>query len=470
MLQIADKRFFQRIGVLAAAQFFRFAHGQHAAAVHQRDAVAAGGFVHEVGGDENGYALFPRHAEQVLPKHIARGGIDAGGGLVQNQHLRAVQAGGGQLQALAHAQGQGGGGGVGQVGQFELAQHGFDGGIALFAQPVQPCVQHQVLPHAQLFIQRKRLRHITHALAHGGAACVYRLAQECGFAFAGVQEAGEHFHGGAFAAAVGAEKAENFALADAEAHVVYRREVAEAFAEVVRLHRGRQGIVGDEGRQLGVVPMGLLAFGQHFDIGLLQRGAAALREDFLRVAVGEDLAVVHGQQLLELFGFVDVGGGHQHGHAGVFGAQFAHQCPELAAGKRVDAGGGFVQNQQVGVVHQGAAQAEFLLHAAGELAGGAAGKGRQAGGLHQALDVLLALVFVQAEQAGVEINVFIHRQRGVEIFAQALRHKGNARQQRFAFGLVRHLVPEHAHFTALERAHAGNQRKQGGFAHAVGAD
>ena len=83
-------------------------------------------------------------------------------------------------------------------------------------------------------------------------------------------------------------------MADAEAHVVYRREVAEAFAEVVRLHRGRQGIVGDEGRQLGVVPMGLLAFGQHFDIGLLQRGAAALREDFLRAAVGKDLAVVHG--------------------------------------------------------------------------------------------------------------------------------------------------------------------------------
>ena len=85
------------------------ANGQHVAAVHQRDAIAAGGFVHEVGGYENGYTLFPCHAEQVLPKHIARGGIDAGSGLVQNQHLRAVQAGGGQLQALAYAQGQGAG-------------------------------------------------------------------------------------------------------------------------------------------------------------------------------------------------------------------------------------------------------------------------------------------------------------------------------------------------------------------------
>ena len=121
-------------------------------------------------------------------------------------------------------------------------------------------------------------------------------------------------------------------------------------------------------------------------------------------------------------------------------------------------------------MHQGAAQAEFLLHAAGELAGGAASKRCQAGGLHQALDVLLALVFVQAEQAGVEIDVFIHRKCGVEVFAQALRHKGNARQQCFTLGLVRHIVPEHVHFAALERAYAGNQREQGGFAHAVGAD
>ena len=121
-------------------------------------------------------------------------------------------------------------------------------------------------------------------------------------------------------------------------------------------------------------------------------------------------------------------------------------------------------------MYQGAAQAELLLHATGKLACGAAGKRCQAGGLHQALDVLFALVFVQAEQAGVEIDVFIHGKRRVEIFAQALRHKSDARQQRFALSLVRHIVPEHAHFTALECAHTGNQREQGGFAHAVGAD
>ena len=44
------------------------------------------------------------------------------------------------------------------------------------------------------------------------------------------------------------------------------------------------------------------------------------------------------------------------------------QVPELPARERIDAGGRLVQNQQVGVVDQRAAEAELLLHAARELA------------------------------------------------------------------------------------------------------
>jgi hypothetical protein len=53
------------------------------------------------------------------------------------------------------------------------------------------------------------------------------------------------------------------------------------------------------------------------------------------------------------------------------------QLPELAARKWIDAGGRFVQNEQFRVVNQRAAQPQLLLHAAGELAGRALGKGRQ---------------------------------------------------------------------------------------------
>ncbi len=50
-------------------------------------------------------------------------------------------------------------------------------------------------------------------------------------------------------------------------------------------------------------------------------------------------------------------------------ADAGDQVPELGARQRIDAGGRLVQDEQVGVVDQRAAQAQLLLHAAGELAG-----------------------------------------------------------------------------------------------------
>jgi hypothetical protein len=77
-------------------------------------------------------------------------------------------------------------------------------------------VQHQVLPHGELAIQRERLRHIAHAPARVDVVRVDRLAEQPGLAVAGRQQAGEHLHGGGFAAAVGAQEAEDLAAADAE--------------------------------------------------------------------------------------------------------------------------------------------------------------------------------------------------------------------------------------------------------------
>ena len=53
--------------------------------------------------------------------------------------------------------------------------------------------------------------------------------------FAGGQQAGEHLHGGGFAAAIRAEKAENLPALDAEVDVVDRNKIAEAHAQVARL-------------------------------------------------------------------------------------------------------------------------------------------------------------------------------------------------------------------------------------------
>ena len=58
-------------------------------------------------------------------------------------------------------------------------------------------------------------------------------------------------------------------------------------------------------------------------------------------------------------------------------------------------------------MHQGAAQAEFLLHAARKLARRTLGKRCQAGGLQQPRNPRLPLGGVQAEQAGVKVDILI---------------------------------------------------------------
>ena len=66
-------------------------------------------------------------------------------------------------------------------------------------------------------------------------------------------------------------------------------------------------------------------------------------------------------------GLVHVRRGDQHGLAGP--VQPGEDAPELAPRDRVDAGGRLVEQQQVGLVHQGGREHQLLLHAAGEVLG-----------------------------------------------------------------------------------------------------
>ena len=95
--QILHKRLFQIRRLILRYQFRRRADGQHPPLVHEGDAVAARRFVHEVGGDEDGDFVLARHPQQVPPEHVAGCRVHARRGFVQNQHFRAVQAGGGKL-------------------------------------------------------------------------------------------------------------------------------------------------------------------------------------------------------------------------------------------------------------------------------------------------------------------------------------------------------------------------------------
>ena len=64
--------------------------GQYFTGVHQRNAVAALAFVHEVGGDKDGHPVFPGQPHQQLPEPVTGAGVYTGGGFIQNQQFRLV--------------------------------------------------------------------------------------------------------------------------------------------------------------------------------------------------------------------------------------------------------------------------------------------------------------------------------------------------------------------------------------------
>ena len=76
-LQVGDEGGFQVVQAAFVHQALRRVAVEHAAGVHQRDAVAALRLVHEVGGDEDGHAVLARQVEHQLPETVTRHRVDA---------------------------------------------------------------------------------------------------------------------------------------------------------------------------------------------------------------------------------------------------------------------------------------------------------------------------------------------------------------------------------------------------------
>ena len=102
-LQIGDEGVLQGSAAALFNQFFRRADGEHPPLVHQRDAVAALGFVHEVGRKKDGDPVIAGQINQCAPERVAGDWIDARSGLVEDQHRRPVQHGHRKLQPLFDA-------------------------------------------------------------------------------------------------------------------------------------------------------------------------------------------------------------------------------------------------------------------------------------------------------------------------------------------------------------------------------
>jgi hypothetical protein len=101
----------------------------------------------------------------------------------------------------------------------------------------------QKAPRRHVAIGRGALGHVAHfgfrrdrLIGNGDAA-------DPGAAGIGFEEAGEHFHGRRFAGAVGAEKAQHFALCDLERDAIDRIDRAKALAQIARLDQDRHQLL-----------------------------------------------------------------------------------------------------------------------------------------------------------------------------------------------------------------------------------
>ena len=172
--------------------------------------------------------------DQQFPESVPRDRVDAGGRLVEDQHLGFMNDGDRQREPLPDAQRQALGQGVGHRLEPETVQQIIDALVrCLFRKIEKARMQNQVLPHGQFGVERKSLGHETDPPARLDVAALDLLAEEQRGSFGRRQQTRQHLHRGRLAAAVGAEKAEDLAALDPEVDVIDRSESAESLGQAV---------------------------------------------------------------------------------------------------------------------------------------------------------------------------------------------------------------------------------------------
>ena len=145
----------------AATSSCRRVRRQHPAGIHQRNPIAALGFVHEMGRDENRHALLRERSISSSQNRSRASGIDPRGRLVEDQHLGLVDDRDGEREPLANPERQIRGALIEIVGEAEPPdQLGDPRRRFLRRQMKKPRMQFEILPDRQFRIERERLRHV----------------------------------------------------------------------------------------------------------------------------------------------------------------------------------------------------------------------------------------------------------------------------------------------------------------------
>ena len=92
LLQIGDEGVLERMAAALLDQLMRRADGEHATPMHERDAVAALGLVHEMGREKDGDPVIAGEIDQRAPERVAGDRIDARRRLIENENGEAGAA------------------------------------------------------------------------------------------------------------------------------------------------------------------------------------------------------------------------------------------------------------------------------------------------------------------------------------------------------------------------------------------
>ena len=152
---------------LGRAQRVGRVHGEDAALVHERHARAALGLV-EVGRRQQQGEPLALEAGEEPPEVAARDGVDAGGGLVEDEQLRRVDEGAGERQLLLHAAREP----LGQAVAEGRHPHHLEELVAagaVAAHVVDLGEEGDVLVHGEVAVEREALREVADARGERGA-------------------------------------------------------------------------------------------------------------------------------------------------------------------------------------------------------------------------------------------------------------------------------------------------------------
>src|ERR1700758_5475553 len=177
---------------------------------------------------------------QLLPEVAARGRVDAGGRLIEQQQARLVQHAGGEREALLPAARKLARELLGAAGEAEslerLAHRGLAVGHLIYARhEVEVFADRQILP------ERETLGHVADVAPDRGALAQDVVAEAGAAARVGRQQAAQHADRGRLAAAVRPEESEDLARLHLERQVGDHVLVAEALVEPAHVDRGGRG-------------------------------------------------------------------------------------------------------------------------------------------------------------------------------------------------------------------------------------